>query len=63
MSFPFEDSAVLPAAGGGPFQPLDADLTAIAALAGTGILCRTGANTWVLQPTGISGTEIGRAHV
>ena len=27
-------------------QPLDADLTAIAALAGTGILCRTGVNTW-----------------
>lgn len=30
------------------FQPIDADLTAIAALAGTGILSRTAANTWAL---------------
>lgn len=28
------------------YQPLDADLTAIAALTGTGILVRTAANTW-----------------
>ena len=30
------------------YQPLDADLTAIAALSSTGILKRTGANTWSL---------------
>lgn len=35
--------------GGGPFQPLDADLTAIAALAGTGLLARTGPGTWALR--------------
>jgi len=31
------------------YQPLDADLTAIAALATTGFLKRTGANTWSLD--------------
>lgn len=31
------------------YQPLDADLTAIAALTGTGILKRTGSNTWALD--------------
>lgn len=31
---------------GGPYQPLDSDLTAIAALSGTGIAVRTSANTW-----------------
>lgn len=35
--------------GGGPFQPLDADLTAIAALSGTGIACRIANNTWALR--------------
>lgn len=35
--------------GGGGFQPLDADLTAISALAGTGIACRTAADTWALR--------------
>lgn len=30
-------------------QPIDADLSAIAALSGTGILTRTGANTWSLD--------------
>lgn len=33
----------------GTFQPYDADLAAIAALTGTGILTRTGANTWSLD--------------
>lgn len=33
----------------GTFQPYDADLSAIAALTGTGILTRTGANTWSLD--------------
>lgn len=37
-------------------QPLDGDLTAIAALAGTsGILKKTGANSWVLDTTNYSG--------
>ena len=31
------------------YQPLDADLTAIAGLTGTGILKRTGSNTWSLD--------------
>ena len=30
------------------YQPIDADLTAIAALTGTGLLTRTGENTWAL---------------
>jgi hypothetical protein len=33
------------------FQPLDGDLTAIAAISGTGILTRTGANTWAVVST------------
>lgn len=33
----------------GTFQPIDADLTAIAGLTGTGILTRTGTNTWSLD--------------
>jgi hypothetical protein len=53
-------------------QPLDADLTAIAALAGTGILCHTGVGTWaertitsacgltVTNPGGVAGNiDIG----
>lgn len=36
-------------------QPLDADLTAIAAQSGTGILTRTGTNTWTTRD--ISGTS------
>src|SRR5258706_16423755 len=35
--------------GGGPFQPLDADLTAIAALTGTGYAHRIGVDTWALD--------------
>ena len=31
------------------FQPVDADLTAIAALAGTGLLCRTAADAWATR--------------
>jgi len=31
------------------YQPLDADLTAIAALGSTGVLARTGSNTWSLR--------------
>ena len=33
------------------FQPLDGDLTAIAAISGAGILTRTGANTWAVVST------------
>lgn len=39
-----------PAIGAGPFQPLDADLTAISALATTGVVQRTGASTWAAAP-------------
>jgi len=35
--------------GAGSFQPLDADLTAIAALPGTGLLARIAADTWALR--------------
>jgi len=42
-------------------QPVDADLTAIAALTGTGILCRTGTNTWATRfiavSTGLTSAE------
>lgn len=43
----------------GSYQPLDADLTAIAALAGTsGILKKTAADTWTLDTTGyITGNQ------
>lgn len=34
----------------GTYQPVDADLTAIAALATTGFAKRTGADTWALDP-------------
>lgn len=34
---------------GAGFQPLDADLTALSALAGTGIAVRTAADTWALR--------------
>lgn len=38
------------------FQPLDADLTALAALAGTGLAARTAANTWAQRTiTGTAG--------
>lgn len=47
--------------GTGSFQPLDADLTAIAALSTTGVLVRTGAATWALRTitagTGITVTD------
>ena len=39
------------------FQPIDADLTAIAALAGTGIAVRTAANTWA-QRSIVAGNQI-----
>ena len=43
------------------YQPLDADLTAIAVLAGTsGILTKTAANTWSLDTTSYSAT--GHTH-
>jgi hypothetical protein len=35
--------------GAGTFQPIDQDLTAIAALTGTGIAVRTAADTWALR--------------
>lgn len=35
----------------GQYQALDADLTAIAGLSGTGLLRRTGVNTWTLDTT------------
>ena len=40
----------------GNYQPLDGDLTTIAALATTGYLKRTGTNTWVLDTAVGSGT-------
>jgi hypothetical protein len=47
---------------GTTYQPLDADLTAIAALATTGFLKRTGANTWALDSntylTGITSADV-----
>ena len=40
-------------------QPIDGDLTAIAALSGTGILTRTGTNTWSLDTnTYLTGNQI-----
>ena len=40
------------ASGGGSYQPLDSDLTAIASLSGsTGVLKKTAANTWILDTT------------
>lgn len=42
------------------YQPLDADLTAIAALTGTGFLQRTGADTWALAAAG-TGDVVGPA--
>ncbi len=41
-------------------QPLDADLTAIGALTGTGFLQRTGVNTWTLASVG-TGDVVGPA--
>ena len=47
------------------YQPLDADLTAIAALATTGFLKRTGTNTWSLDSnvylTGITSADVTTA--
>jgi len=47
----------------GTYQPLDGDLTAIAALSTTGYASRTGANTWTLSTTipwgSISGAPAG----
>lgn len=48
------DSPFLPA-DGGSYQPLDADLTAIAALGSTGIAARTASNTWAQRT--ITGTS------
>lgn len=46
--------------GGGPFQPLDADLTAIAALTGTNdIYYRSAANTWTSVAVGTGLTFTG----
>lgn len=42
------------------YQPVDADLTAIAALTGTGLLQRTGVDTWALAPAG-TGDVVGPA--
>jgi len=43
---------------GAGLQPLDSDLTAIAALTGTGIAVRTGADTWALQSAAQNTGEI-----
>lgn len=40
---------VIAIGGPGAFQPRDGDLDAIAALSGTGLLKRTGTNTWMLD--------------
>lgn len=42
------------AEGNAAYQPLDADLTALAGLASTGIVCRTGANTYAERFIAIS---------
>lgn len=39
-------------------QPLDADLTALSALSSTGIISRTGSNTYSLRSIGVSGTGL-----
>ncbi len=44
----------------GTYQPLDGDLTAIAALSGTGFLRRTGTDTWTLAAAG-TGDVVGPA--
>jgi hypothetical protein len=46
------------AEGAAAFQPLDADLTAIAALAGTGIAVRSAADTWVQRLIAGTANEI-----
>lgn len=43
------------------FQPLDGDLTEIAAISGTGILTRTGANTWAVVST-VAPTDHASEH-
>lgn len=42
------DDAIVAAVGAG-YQPLDADLTAVAALTGTGLSARTAVDTWALR--------------
>ena len=53
---------VIAIGGSGAFQPKDGDLTAIAALTGTGVLKRTGTDTWTLDTTayltGITSTQV-----
>ncbi len=44
-------------------QPLDADLTAIGALTGTGVLQRTGVNTWALQNVALASQVSGNLPV
>lgn len=44
-------------------QPLDADLTAIGSLTGTGILQRTGVNTWALQNVALASQVSGNLSV
>lgn len=44
-------------------QPLDADLTAIGALTGTGVLQRTGVNTWALQNVALATQVSGNLPV
>jgi hypothetical protein len=44
-------------------QPLDADLTAIGALTGTGVLQRTGVNTWALQNVALDSQVSGNLPV
>lgn len=44
-------TSVIAIGGSGAFQPRDADLDAIAALTGTGLARRTGADTWSLDTT------------
>ena len=46
----------LSSGGSGTWQPADADLSAIAALTGTGIAKRTGSDTWTLDTTAYADT-------
>jgi hypothetical protein len=64
------DADLLDGSHASAFQPVDADLTAIAALVGTGLLAHTGAGTWaertltsvadlsITNPAGVAGNPV-----
>jgi len=57
------DAAGAAAAAQAASQPLDADLTAIGAITGTGVLQRTGVNTWALQNVALASQVSGNLPV